>query len=425
MAVGTRLYRTGPSVMYSSSIATIKRRSPPPAGSHPIGWRLRLAYPLRSTVRRWRGMVGMILGVGIALSLAMTILAISKASDELIVGDYLAAGPDLYIVTEGGTLIPIMPGEMTGTIKNARRVLTQLRAVPVVDTAIGLGGAVVERESDALRRRSGLAQLFSAMGVEGDPNAIAGMLLMHEGRWLRRSDEVVIGSRLSHDRRIELGTTLRLNSHDFTVVGIGRLRGIGPGADTLIYMDYAAMRDRAGTGDVMTSIVVDSAQPAAVRQAVTEIGSLVVADRPELLNRVKQAQATSVAVNWTISLLTLGIGALFVGSMLGRSVIERRLEFATLKAIGLPNRTILLVVILEAVVISLAATLVGIGVSRIFGLLIDAYIAAPNGIATLYLVDLMTVFNVLILALGLGLLAGLLPARRAIGVDPVDILREA
>ena len=50
--------------------------------------------------------------------------------------------------------------------------------------------------------------------------------------------------------------------------------------------------------------------------------------------------------------MALAIGALFVSSMLSRSVVERRLEFATLKAIGIPSLTILLVVAAEAVLVS-------------------------------------------------------------------------
>jgi putative ABC transport system permease protein len=263
------------------------------------------------------------------------------------------------------------------------------------------------------------------MGVEGDPGGIAGMLVLQEGRWLRRGDEVVIGTRLSRDRRIGLGDTLRLSGRDFTVVGIGRLRGIGPGADSLVYMDFSTLQERAGTGDVVTAIVVDTTQPAVVREHVTEIGSLAAEDRQELLDRVKQAQAASVAVNWTVSLLALGIGALFVSSMLGRSVIERRLEFATLKAIGLPNRTVLLIVALEAAMICLVASVIGILISLVLGYLMNSYYDALFGLEGLYSPDAGIFANVFVLALGLGCIAGLLPARRATRVDPIDILRES
>ena len=66
------------------------------------GWSAGLPYPVRNVWRRRRGLVGMILGVGIALGLGMTMLAVSQASIDLFTGDYRASSADLYVTTEGG-----------------------------------------------------------------------------------------------------------------------------------------------------------------------------------------------------------------------------------------------------------------------------------------------------------------------------------
>ena len=44
-----------------------------------VGWLLRLPYPLRNALGRWRALLSMILGVGIALSIGMTLLAVISA----------------------------------------------------------------------------------------------------------------------------------------------------------------------------------------------------------------------------------------------------------------------------------------------------------------------------------------------------------
>jgi putative ABC transport system permease protein len=123
--------------------------------------------------------------------------------------------------------------------------------------------------------------------------------------------------------------------------------------------------------------------------------------------------------------LTLAIAALFVSNMLGRSVAERRLEFATLRAIGVPRRTILSTVGGEAVLISLVASLIGIGISLLLGVLLNVTIAATYGLERIYATDANLFLAVFVLALSLGLAAGLLPARQATRVDPVEVLREA
>ena len=112
--------------------------------------------------------------------------------------------------------------------------------------------------------------------------------------------------------------------------------------------------------------------------------------------------------------------------MLGRSVAERRLEFATLRAIGLPRRTILFTVGAEAVLISLVAGLLGIGLSLVLGALLNATVAAAYGLEGIYR-PTPACFVARLRpgpAPGAGV-AGLLPARQATRVDPVEVLREA
>lgn len=76
-----------------------------------VGWLLRLPYPLRNALGRWRALVTMILGVGIALSIGMTLLAVISA------------------------------GDTPGVIQNARAVLAQVRGWPEVQVAIGVRAA--------------------------------------------------------------------------------------------------------------------------------------------------------------------------------------------------------------------------------------------------------------------------------------------
>jgi putative ABC transport system permease protein len=249
---------------------------------------------------------------------------------------------------------------------------------------------------------------------------------MRDGRWPRRGDEVVVGGRYSREKGVHIGDSLRLNDRDFTIVGIGRLRGVaGFSSNSLVYMDDAAFRERAGIGDVIGVISIDTDQPAEVRQRLDEMGDLRTYTPPELVELAEQANATSVVSYQLLGGLTLGIGALFVSNMLSQSVVERRPEFATLKAIGLPNRSVLLIVGLEAVLICLAASVVGILLSLLMGYLMNIYYDATFGLEALYAPDAGIFANVFVLAVGLGVIAGLLPARRATRVDPVEILREA
>lgn len=390
-----------------------------------VAWLLRLPYAVRNVVRRWRGLLGMMLGVGIALGIGMTMLAISSAAIELYTADFRRSGADLYVVQEGATLIPRLLGETPGTIKNARHTLSQVRALPEVDAAVGVVSWAMERERPGPRRRDEATELVVAMGVDGDPTLIPAMLDLTQGRWLRRSDETVVGPKLGREKGLGPEAAIRLNGRDFTVVGVGKLRGFGFGSDAVAYLDYRAFRQRAEVGDVVSIIAVDTPRPAQARERIEALGSLATFDPAELVREAEEVNATATAMRWIIILLTLTIAALFVSNMLSRSVIERRLEFATLRAIGLPSRTILFTVGGEAALVSIVASFVGVGVSLLLGALINGVVAPAYGIESLYAPDAKLFLIVFMLALGLGVVSGVFPARRATRVDPVEVLREA
>src|SRR6185312_12864739 len=126
-----------------------------------------------------------------------------------------------------------------------------------------------------------------------------------------RPDEVVVGAKLSREKHLGPGDTLRLNGRDFSVVGVGKLRGFGFGGDTYAYMDIGAFRQRAGLGDILNIIVVQSTDESLVRQRVSEIASVAVYDQPQLIALAQQAQASSIVILWTLIVLTMTIAALF------------------------------------------------------------------------------------------------------------------
>ncbi|HZO30718.1 MAG TPA: FtsX-like permease family protein [Chloroflexota bacterium] len=388
-------------------------------------WSAGLPYPVRNVWRRRRGLLGMILGVGIALGLGMTMLAVSQASIDLFTGDYKVSSADLYVTTEGGKPVPILAGETPGTIDDARHVMAQLRGLPGVTAVLGTMSWTLERERPGPKVRDAPKELLTVMGVEGDPNDIPGALRLDEGRWPRRNDEIMLGTKLSRDKGLPLGSTVRLAGRDFQVVGIGRLRGFGFSGDSLGYIQRESLRQRASLADIVNMIAVASKDPPATRQRIDDLESLSVFSADDLIRLAEEANQAGVVIRFIMVLLTLVIAALFVANMLSRSVAERRLELATLKAIGVPGGTIIWSIAGEALLVCVAAYFVGIGMALFFGYLINELVAKSFGFESLFAVDAGSFVLVFVVAVGLGLLAGLFPARQATRVDPVEVLREA
>ena len=390
-----------------------------------VGWLLRLPYPLRNALGRWRTLVSMVLGVGIALSIGMTPLAVISAEMDIITGDYTRSGIGLYVATQGGKIVAILPGDRPGSIQNARATIARIRSWPEVQSAIGALTWTMTREEDGPRRRGEPSEVLSIIGINGDPSVVPGLLVLDAGRWVRGGNEVVVGPTLAKGKSLHVGDTLRLNGATFTIVGIGNLRGFSAfGQSAVAYMDHSALIQRAQLANVLNVIAIQTQQPERVAERLNEQGGLSSWTPEELVQQAQQANASGIAIDWVLIALTLGIAGLFVNTMLNHSVTERRAEFAVLRAIGFPGPWIVLTVALEAVTITVAAGLIAVALSLAMGALINSLVAAQYGLESLYRADASLFVLIFTLAAALGAVSGVFPARKAASVDPVEVLRE-
>jgi len=385
-----------------------------------------MPYPIRNALGRWRALFSMMLGVGIALSIGMTILGVISAEMDLLTGDYQRSGVGVYVSTQGGKIVAQLAGDTPGTIREASTVLADVRGWPEVHSAIGALTWTMEREPEGPRRRGQPTELMAIIGVDGDPAYVDGMLALDSGRWLRGGNELVVGRQLARDKGLHIGDTLRLNGSTFSIVGIGLLRGFSAfGQNSVAYMDLRTLGQHASIGNVVNVIAIATDQPSKVVDRVNNLGALSAWTPAQLVSAAQQASASGVTIDWIIIALTLGVAGLFVNTMLSHSVSERRAEFAVLRAIGFPRVWIVSTVALESLSITIVAGIIAVGISLVFGWGINATIAAQYGLDSLFRVDTSLLLLIFGLAAALGVISGVAPARKAASVDPVEVLREA
>ncbi len=397
-------------------------------GAQPVPWPRLLVFPfaVRMVVRRWRGMVGMVIGVGVSIGLVMTMMGLLGAEMGQLVGDFPQSGANLYVAVESGHLIPLSLGDTPGTIDDGGAVLSKVRSIPGVQAAVGELSVSLRQDRPGPQTRRQQPQIMPAVALDGDPSELANFIVMREGRWLRRSNEVVLGPALSQSKALRAGDTVKLDGQEFDVVGIGKLRGFGQAPDSVAYVDVRNLRQRGLTGNALNFIAVQTSAPQAVRNVADDLSLRAVS--PDELTRdmfASSAYKSAVGIYWIIDLFILGVAGLFISNMLGRSVAERRLEFGTLRAIGLPSRTILLSVAAEGIFIVLVSFVFGFFESLALGEAMNVWVAPTVHFDHLFAVDPTTYLVLFVLTLGLGLIAAFFPARGATKVDPLDVLREA
>ncbi len=384
-------------------------------------------FPVRAAVRRRRGMLGMVIGVGLALGMVMTMMGILGTAMDSLVGDFGRSGANVFVAVNGGKLVVLKGGDNPGTIDRASAILSKIRGMPGVQGAVGVLSWPLKQEQEGPQARYLPAEFVPAMAVDGDPTQISDLVVLKEGRWLRRGNEVVLGPSLSGSKSLKVGDSLRMNGQQFEVVGIGRMRGFGATGESVAYVDARVLRQRGIIGDLANHIAVQTTVPATVISFVSDFPSLRAVESTELVREIKSSPDFSSATStyWLIDLIILFIAGMFVTNMLGRSVAERRMEFGTMRAIGVPGRTILLSVAAEALLIILASFAFGVVVSLVLGTATNVLLAPAYNLPPMFGVDPATYFAILVVSIVMGLIAGFFPARSATRVDPLEVLREA
>jgi putative ABC transport system permease protein len=217
------------------------------------------------------------------------------------------------------------------------------------------------------------------------------------------------------------------------IVKFGSVSTIG-GA-TLAGFDLATAQRLFGKEGKLDEIAVAAAQGVSDSKLLAQIGKVLPADT-QVRTAKAQSREDSKETDSFISFLQkflLGFGgvALFVGSFviansLSITIAQRTREFATLRTLGASRAQVLRSVVLEALVMGVLASIVGLfaGLALAKGLfsLFDAVgFTLPNNGLTL---EARTVIVALLVGILVTLLASLRPALRATRVPPIAAVRE-
>jgi putative ABC transport system permease protein len=278
-----------------------------------------------------------------------------------------------------------------------------------------------------------------------------------EGRWISRDDYserrrvAVLGGKIKQklfSGRQAVGETISIAGVRFTVIGTMdnklQLSNYFSSDDESIFIPYTAAAEvwNARYASVMVfmpvSPVFEQEAMKQVRQAVAKRQTFLPTDK-RAIQMFGRQEFRPVIDGITIGLkvlllfigiLTLGIGGVGVMNIMLVSVNERVREIGLRMALGAKRRHIRFQFLSEALALTLAGGLIGIGLSFVIAMavgsmpLLGPLFEDDSGRGDLKLrIDLMTVListGVLVIT---GLISGLLPAIRASRLDPTEALR--
>jgi putative ABC transport system permease protein len=384
-----------------------------------------------------------ILGVVIGVSSVMSMATIVNGIQAQIVSTIEQAGPTVFYVFKAYTGTPVNPDALPAWIRIRPDLQTREAERIALLPEISYAGiwAVLQGRLEYGTVRTQPNRIYGA--DEHFSEIIGGELVL--GRWFTRSElksgasVVVIPEDLAREmfgRRNPLGEVIKVGGRPAEIIGLFQEASNvfqPPGAETSAIVPYRmadqqypldkanavffAVKGRQGVpvAQAQEAVMVTLREMRGLRPADKNNFDFVTQDQIlQIFNRLTGAFFLVMVSLSSVGLLVGGIGVMAIMMV---SVTSRTREIGVRKALGATRRDIMLQFLFEAATLTGIGGLIGIAtglaVGRMAALLLDVEAPAPVGI---------TVIAVFV-SVSIGLVFGLIPARRAARLDPVEALR--
>ena len=369
-----------------------------------------------------------VLGVAVGVMVLVTALSLTNGFISELIRSTLRATPHVTLQSYTGV-----------TFQEDKAVLERLLNHPdVVAAAPYLSTqALIVRRADSTRGLSARQGFTQVLGI--DPALEAAVLadlpvIAEQAEALEGENGIVLGNSLYRTLGVFGGDEVYLQDIDNRgrLIVADRFRVGNEFIDNLIsFTSIPTLRSFLGVEDEISGYHVRLSDPDLAPEVGLELGNqtglLVQSWQGNFSTLIEQLNLQKALISVVVFLIVL-VAAIGIANVLILTVIEKTEDIAILRAMGASQRQVISVFTLEGLILggtgTLLGALLGLGVCFYFQL---KPFPLPGDLyfITALPVDIQ-VFDfvwVCLLSLVTSVIAGVVPARRAAGLDPVQILR--
>jgi putative ABC transport system permease protein len=384
-------------------------------------------------LRSWLTMIGIFIGISSVVSL----ISLGEGFKQAVNKEFENLGTDKLFIT---------PKSGFGTGLNAVNKLTkdELKLIKKISGVENSAGIVLANSKVEFEDNVGFFLIHSFPdGEEKKLEEETHGLKIIEGRDLRDNDKfsALIGNTMIKKellgKNLRLRDKIKINGYEFTVVGILDKTG-DPVGDKTIYIPEDTLRKIFNEPEKLDTIIVKVENIANINIITERIKSELRRVRelkrdeedfdiqtPEdilgsfrLILNIVQSVLIGIA---GISLLVGGVG---IANTMYTAVIERRKEIGIMKSLGATNTDILAIFLFESGMLGAIGgaigAILGFGLSKGIEFIAKNFLGT-NLVSAYFSYSLF--FGAILFAFFIGAFFGVLPAKQASSLKPVDALR--
>lgn len=372
------------------------------------------------------------LGIAVGITAVVLLTSIGEGVHKFVLAEFTQFGTTLVGINPGkattsGTSMGVFGTERPLTIEDSEA----LKRLPYARAVVPFVQGNAEVEAGNLRRRTTIYGAGSDM-----PEAFS--MKVKLGRFLPADDPTaprafaVLGSKLRDELfrdRNPLGQRITISGNRFRVIGVMESKGsvLGFDLDDTVYIPAARALSLFNNetlfeidvmyeeGTPVDKVVEGIKATLKARHGKDDVTITTQQQMLDVLGSVLNVLTFAVAAIGGISLL---VGAIGIVTIMTIAINERTNEIGLLRALGARQSQVLSLFLGEAIVLAavggLSGLILGVGIAQLLHFSLPAL---PVHTPILYVVLAEAV------AIVIGLAAGVIPARRASLLDPVEALR--
>lgn len=328
--------------------------------------------------------------------------------------------------------INIRPSDDTNTIKNADSIIYQLEGIDgLEEVAItATGNALVPDDNSTLPVLIKGFTFPAADRIYGISESI------YRGNPAQSRKQVMVGRDLGEELEVNIGDKLPVSMPDGAVhtleisgfydLGVESINKAWIIADLVTAQRLLGYRDRPS--EIIMTVeenrLFDADKIARRIEELIDNEDLEVSNWKEQNEELLSGLEGQTISSGVIQAVVLASVVVAISSVLSITVLQKSRQLGILKAMGIIDRDASLIFVFQGLLIGLIGSVIGIALG--LGLLyaFNLFTAGPEGALIDLYIDYNFILRSWLIAVLSSTLAGLIPARRSLKLNPVDVIRE-